>query len=270
MIKLKVIFLVGVACIATNAGAAIVPERSPYDPRIRYADYNDADIVSLDTVAGVGTMIVLGEGEEVVSHGFGDSAAYLFSPVGNVIYLKPAVQNADSNLNIVTNKRIYAIDLKFRGLDRKFTVSQLRFRYPEDRKQEEKLESSKQKVQEGFEARRDGFNLNYTMSGSKDIAPVNVWDDNEFTYIKVEGNRDLPTVYLSDGKGGESLVNFNVEGKSANILVVHRVAEKWILRRGDSVLAVYNESFDSVGVTNDSRTRSPAITRQIKDRANVR
>ena len=127
-----------------------------------------------------------------------------------------------------------------------------------NKKQEE------QSIKDGFKVQRDGYNLEYTMNGDNSIAPINVWDNNEFTSFKFPGNTDLPSIYYVDKKGHESRVEFQTTGAANNVLVVHKVSKQWYFRLGDSVLAVHNEKFDPIGVENRSRTASPAVVRRLK------
>ena len=167
-------------------------------------------------------------------------------------------------MTIVTDRRAYYFKLRYWPTRRANAVYGLSFTYPdtEARKAQELAQAAA--VEEGFAADRQGYNLNYTMSGDLDIAPINAWDNNEATYLKFPGNRDIPAIYMVDADGNESIVNRTTIGEASDIVVLHKVNSKWILRLGDRALAVWNEAYDPNGVRNTTGTASPAVKRVIK------
>ena len=247
----------------SSAIALNVPDISRYDYRIKYVTYNPADVVQLDTVIGVVTNIKLEDGETYKTHAFGDSAAYEFAAVGNNLFLKPAAEDANTNLIVVTDRRTYNIRLSFRP-DRARATYSLAFKYPDTIARKTNEEIEKNRVTEAFAIAAGRANLNYTMSGHTDIAPINAWDDGRFTYLKFPANADFPAVYMVDSEGNESLVNFNTIGKSNNIIQIHKVHRKFFIRSGSRVLSIFNESYDSVGQENNTGTASPNVERIIK------
>ena len=101
------------------------------------------------------------------------------------------------------------------------------------------------------------------MSGDLDLAPVNAWDDREFTYFKFPGQRDIPAIYMVDPDGNESIVNRHTTGPANEIVVVHKVSARWVLRLGKRALAVRNDAHDPGGRRNVSRTASPDVDRVL-------
>jgi type IV secretion system protein VirB9 len=224
------------AMIALPAQALDEPRSSKFDNRIRYTIYNPRDVVQLDAVIGIATHIVLEEGERYVTHAFGDAQAWSFAVEGHHVFIKPRADNAETNLTIVTDRRAYYFKLRYWPTRRANAVYGLSFTYPdtEARKAQELAQAAA--VEEGFAADRQGYNLNYTMSGDLDIAPINAWDNNEATYLKFPGNRDIPAIYMVDADGNESIVNRTTIGEASDIVVLHKVNSKWILRLGDRAL----------------------------------
>ena len=119
-------------------------------------------------------------------------------------------------------------------------------------------------IEQRFRTKAANYNLSYTMSGDLDIAPVNVWDNDQFTYFKFSGQADLPGIYYVDAEGGESIVNRHTAGAANNIIVVHKVSSRWVLRLGQRALAVYNEAYSRQGVDNSSGTAVDKVKRTIK------
>lgn len=260
----KIALMLLVAATTTSALALDEPRSSRFDNRIRYTVYNPRDVVQLDAVIGIATHIVLEEGERYVTHAFGDAQAWSFAVEGHHVFIKPRAENAETNLTIVTDRRTYYFKLRYWPTRRANAVYGLSFTYPdsEGRKAQELARAAA--VNEGFDAKRQGYNLNYTMSGDLDLAPVNAWDNNEATYMKFPGNRDMPAIYMVDADGTESIVNRTTIGEASDIVVLHKVNAKWILRLGDRALAVWNEAYDPNGVRNTTGTASPAVKRVIK------
>ena len=92
------------------------PTKSSFDSRIRYTPYNAHDVVQLNTVIGIATHVVLEEGEQYMTHAFGDANAYAFAVEKNHLFLKPKAENADTNLAVVTDRRSYHFRLTFQPL----------------------------------------------------------------------------------------------------------------------------------------------------------
>lgn len=248
---------------AVPAMALDHPKTSPFDHRIRYITYNPADVVQVDTVLGVATHIILEEGEEYITHAFGDSDAYAFARKGRHIFIKPQAELANTNLIVVTDRRSYKFRLVFRP-DRAGAIYELAFRYPDSESRRSREATERASIEQAFAQARGGYNLKYTMAGDKDIAPINAWDDGRFTYFKFTANTDLPAIYFVDAEGNESLAPRTMMGDSNNIIVVHKVNPKWMIRLGNRALAIFNEAYDPDGLPNTTGTASPAVRRVEK------
>jgi len=49
-----------------------------------------------------------------------------------------------------------------------------------------------------------------------------------------------------------------------DLVLVHAISRKFILRRGKDVLCVFNEAYDRVGINPDTNTTSPSVERVVK------
>lgn len=259
----------GLLCMLLAFGVGVSPawgdemEESRFDRRIRYVPFNPDDVVALQAVAGIVTHIVLEPGEVYVTHAFGDGKAWDFAVKANHYFLKATAANADSNLTIVTDRRSYHFSLKLVAASDAAVTFEVSFRYPDSNARKKQEESRRREVEEGFRKGREGANLAYSMSGDLDIAPVNAWDNSEFTYFKFPGNRDIPAIYMVDVEGAESIVNRHSMGAADEIVVVHKVAAHWVLRLGTRSLAVWNDAYDAEGRRNVTRTASPDVKRVL-------
>jgi len=262
---LRLVFCLALALPASRPVYALnAPERSGYDHRIRYANYNPADVVQIDSVIGIVTHIQMEEGETYLTHAFGDANAWSFSAEKNHIFIKPKAENADTNLIVITHRRSYSFRLRYHPSRSAAAVYQLVFRYPDTHALKTQAQKATEALAQGFKVPPGGYNLAYEMSGDLDIAPINVWDNGRFTYFKFPGNRDLPAIYKVDAQASENIVNRHITGAANNIIVVETINPKWILRLGEQTLAIYNEAFNPTGIANHTGTASPAVRRIIK------
>lgn len=262
------------------AQAEISPQRGAYDARVRVVDYNPANVVRLTTFYGVSTHIQFGDGEIIKDIATGDDQAWALVPrSGNHLFIKPRATNADTNLTVITNKRVYQFALMVRDSDRKNQeawrdpnlVFSLSFRYPDEElaKQQaiakaEKEQAVKRDVQSRLEtAKSEVRNYDYWLAGALEVSPTEVHDNGRFTRLVFGNNRDMPAIYAVDSEGEESMINTNVEG---NAIVVHRVYRKLILRKGNYVACLVNKSFDfDKGRDNTSGTVAPDVQRVLKE-----
>lgn len=235
------VLTVALCAAAAPAWSLDRPAASPKDQRIRWTDYDAANVIQVDTTLGVATQIQLNDDEEYVTHAFGDSAAYEFAQVGKHLLLKPIVEQADSNLNYITTKRNYSFLLKYAKTRKGGEVFRLVLRYPEVEEAQTTAQQEKERVQQGLADGEQAINWqSYSMSGDSTLAPAAAWDDGAQTWLRFAPGQDLPTVYFVDGDGQEVIVNRHME--DSHTIVLHRVAKRWHLRIGNQVLAVHNDA----------------------------
>jgi type IV secretion system protein VirB9 len=120
-------------------------------------------------------------------------------------------------------------------------------------------------LQEAAVASPPGRNWSYSMQalpGSDDILPTEVYDDGRFTFIRVAGNRELPSVFRISTDGTESFVERHMEGR--DLMVVHDVSRQWVLRLDKQVVGLWNEAFDIEGVPPVAGARSDRIRRVVR------
>jgi type IV secretory pathway VirB9-like protein len=94
------------------------------------------------------------------------------------------------------------------------------------------------------------------VSLADDIRPREAFDDGRFTYLKFPNALQIPAVYRGGATAAEeTLMNSHIE---EDYLVLHGVHTHWVLRLGGSVIGIYNEAFDAVGVPTHSGTTTIA------------
>lgn len=256
-----------VICLAVAlsgpVGAVTIPTSSPDDSRVKSVVFNPRDVVVINGMVGISTHIQLEPGEHYVDHAFGDSEGWHFAENANHIFLKPKAEHSDSNLTLITDRRVYYFELRYSDAQKGGNkVFGLTFVYPQTKAAETAQAIERRCVSQAFKTGRPA-NINYTMTGKTQLAPVNVWDNKQFTFFKFPGAVDVPTIFLVNPDGTESIVNHHIEGAASDTVVVHKVAAQWVLRLGPAALSVFNESYDPVGESNTSRTASPEVIRDV-------
>ncbi len=273
--------------LALHSAATIavdIPQSSKYDNRIQHVDYNAGDVVVVRTVPGISTRVVFSPGENVLDIASGFTQGWNFQDRENVLYIKPQSIKGENgqpsmppeagtwntNLLVKTNLRLYDFDLHLLpGSNSGAPATNQRisyrveFRYPEEEAEKAKkaLEAKAAKVK--LDAKTAPRNWNYSMQvgpDSEGIAPTLAYDDGRFTYLKFPNNRDFPAVFLVAADKTESLVNTHVD---KDVMVIQRVSSELVLRLGNAVVGIYNDSYDIDGVPANDGTTVPGVKRVI-------
>lgn len=265
--------------LLSGALAETTPEPGAADPRVRVVTYSPKNVVRLNTFFGVSTHIKFSESEQIKDVAVGDDLAWKVIPRGNNLFIKPTAKEGDTNITVITNRRTYHFvavvltEKNQKAWANRELIYSLSFRYPD----EEDANSNARARAEAEKARREdvknrltrapsrnGHNMDYWVAGHQEVSPSGAYDDGRFTYLIFNNNSAMPAVYETDETGKESLVNTHVT--SGNTIVVHRLAERITLRKGDFVASVWNKSYDSSGGANNlTGTVAPDVERVIKE-----
>jgi type IV secretion system protein VirB9 len=179
---------------------------------------------------------------------------------GSFITVKPRERSPETNFVVVTDRRTYVFDLRAKmpvtgrppaayatDVDQVFL---LRFRYPQDERLAQDAARASMDAQSSAEAarkRRAGEiaqlpakprNTQYFYEGPAALAPYEAWDDGTFTYLRFYAQVDLPTPFVVNEDGSESTANKHFE---RDVMVIERVARRFVLRKGTTVVCLYNE-----------------------------
>ncbi|NYT79539.1 TrbG/VirB9 family P-type conjugative transfer protein [Alcaligenaceae bacterium] len=255
---------VAMACaLAAPAMALDVPKNSRADHRVRYVDYDPANVIQLDAVIGVASLIVLEDGEEYKFHVFGDSQAYDFTHHANNLFFKPIANDADSNLIVITNKRNYTFRVSYHRDRTARALYKLVIRYPDSLLLQTRQAAREALVQTAFAKVGTPVNWQaYTKSGDLAIAPVHAWDDGHQTWLQFASNAEIPAVYRVTPDGQEVITNGHMADHRT--MVLHRTASRWHLRLGHQVVAIHNEAFGKTPTKPHTGTASPQIQRVVQ------
>ena len=151
------------------------------------------------------------------------------------VFLKPRQSAANTNLIVVTNKGSYVFDLRvLPEASAQPGIWRLALTHPAPANQPPLAETPP-----------SSSNAKYTMqslTGDADITPSAAWDDGRFTYIRIQPTKELPSIFRVGTGDTESTVNFHIDG---DVLVVHEIAKRFVLRLGPQVVGIWNEGFSA-------------------------
>lgn len=261
--------------VALCLGSGFVSAAPIKFQRIMTLDYDDDaqdKSIPILTKRGFVTQIDFGKGEAIESLGGTSQAAALTGDADGWIvvgrkgdrhvYLKPKSEANPSNLLVVTNRYNYAFELRILPDDaRSDGVWRLSFRYPNEGLNSAEVRANQ--VAYALDSPTEKKNLKYRIDlikGNGDILPKKVWDDGRFTYIAMGNNREIPAAFKIDGNDGESTVNLHTEGQ---LLVIHEVARRFLLRLDKQEVGIWNDAFDPDGMANQTGTTSDRVMRDV-------
>ncbi|MBB4212864.1 type IV secretion system protein VirB9 [Rhizobium sp. BK212] len=269
------------AGLTTTALALDIPRGASQDSRVRFIDYQPYNITKIVGTLRSSVQIEFAADEEIAHVALGNSVAWEVAPAGNILFLKPRENQPVTNISVVTTRRdgstrSYQMELTVRdgsveaGQNTYFYV---KYRYPADEAERRKLETAAraQAAQAGEAdkvlALHEAYgprNWRYSAQGTSALEPQAVYDNGKVTTFSFAGNQEMPAIYMEKSDGSESLVPKSVEN---NLVLVHAISRKFILRRGGDVLCVFNEAYDRIGIDPDTNTTSPSVERVVKTQA---
>lgn len=256
---------VGMALAAPSAHTATVPPVGKTDARVRVVAYNPDDVVALHGYVGYQIHLQFAEGEEFVNLGSGDNGAFDVGAERNHFFIKPKEARASTNLTVLTNRRAYHFDYVVStpapaGVAPRRMVYSLRFIYPQDEARAAAADQERRLTETRLNewAASRPRNTNYWFCGSESLKPVSAYDDGVQTRLRFHPRSDFPAMFVQNDDGSESLLNFNVEEDE---VVVHRVAHRLVLRRGQLVGCIVNQAFSVGGSRMPPRTSELGVQR---------
>lgn len=249
-----------------SAFAETVPSRGLVDARIRVAAYNGEEVYRLHGFVGYQIDLEFEPGEIFTGLGAGDLEGLSFVGQDNHLFLKPKAAKVATNLTVLTNRRHYQFD--YTALSQRPAASDqaviyaLRFTYPPLPSQ-----SAADAAARRLESQLDGAgakraqNRNYWYCGQSALRPVAASDDGVHTRLRFAANADLPAIFVRSEDGSESLLNFSME---AGDVLLHRVAKRFVLRRGKLTGCIVNQGFVGGGTRLESGTVAPDVERRVQ------
>lgn len=253
--------------------ADTIPTPGRVDPRVRVVVYNPDDVVELHGYVGYQIHIQWARGEEFVNLGSGDNAAIDVGAEGDNFFIKPRQEHARTNLTVLTNRRVYQFEYTVSkpppaAQAKRRMVYSIRFIYPQDEARQAQAELERQRVDQRLRVAgksgvllKESRNTDYWFCGSETLKPMSAYDDGVQTRLRFQARSEFPAIFVKNDDGSESLLNFNIENDE---VVIHRVARRFVLRRGQLVGCVVNRSFAGGGARMQSNTAVPDVDRVTK------
>lgn len=237
---LKAGLVIGLLVASGAALAERSPRPVPADARIRKVVFEKDNVVVLHGVMGISTMVMFGDDEKIATVAMGDSASWQAVPDASKRYLfiKPLERGAVTNMNVVTNRRVYNFILRGGPPSATNAVYKLAFSYPDEEADRQLLNRAKEMAaMPNLQAlmSRPSVNLDYSFKGSVINKPDAAFDDGVKTYFRFPN--EVPAIFVVKPDGSESLMNYRREGE---VIVVDKRAGQWTLRKGDEVTCVFN------------------------------
>lgn len=222
---------VALALAVAPAFAESNPRAGSHDSRVRIATYADGQVYRLRVSLTHVTSVEFGEGETIRSILAGDTEGFQLDgvPGGRAFAVKPLARGVSTNITVYTNRRSYYFTVTESSSPTYYVVQ---FRYPQDRARPTNAVAQR------------APNYNYAASGRSEITPTAVWDDGTFTYFRFAPNAPVPAIFQYSA-GRERTVNS--QQIEDGVLRVSGVNRQWVLRLGDTVICIQENSTGGTG-----------------------
>lgn len=243
----------------------IHPLRGRGDARIRTARYDADEVYRIHGFVGYQIDLEFAPDERFVGLAAGDIDALSFVARDNHLFIKPRAVSVGTNLTIITNRHEYQLDYtataQIPDESDPDLIYALKFQYGESA--QSPAENNRRDVEERLRAAsvQRTRNLDYWYCGAPSLRPVSAWDDGVHTHLRFGAHAELPALFLANEDGSESLLNFDVQ---ADEVVIHRIARRFVLRRGALTGCIVNRGFVGSGERLDSGTIAPDVARVRK------
>jgi type IV secretion system protein VirB9 len=251
---------------ALSSGVAeTLPAKGSLDSRIRTTPYNPDQVYKLYGFVGYAVELIFEEGETFAGAGGGDLEGVTIDAHANSVLLKPKAAIVSTNLVIFTDRRAYRFDYSVfahrpnRLLDE--VMYAVRFVYPPQAGDAKSLQAQIDRDLEHAKSVRVR-NTDYWFCGNRALRPVAASDDGVQTRLTFSDRAEVPAIFVRNEDGSESLLNFSMDEGD---VVIHRLAPKFILRRGKLTGCVVNKAFSGAGARLESGTVSPGVERESKE-----
>ena len=230
--KIILAALIGLSAIGT-VHAEQKPVGFKEDVRIKRYVYDENNVYKLKLHLKAVTALQFEDDEIVESILIGDSASWevVKLKMGNVISLKPIVDNVLTNMTVYTDERVYTFELHADGeiregvkkaADHSFRIA---FTYP---KKFEPVDTTQTPP-------KGKINDKYLVAGKAAFRPVRIQDDGVQTTFTIPRGSPRPAIFRVGGDRKEALVNSRTEGRK---IIVDGVSEFWVMRIGGEMVCV--------------------------------
>jgi type IV secretion system protein VirB9 len=254
--------------VVASAEVGTIPSSS--DARIQTVRFTGDNIIRIAAAEGIVTTIELSKKEEIKDFAMGDRDAWHAAINGNLFVIKPKDVKADTNLTIFTNRRSYLFQLKTTSRNARNVAYWVRLQYPEQEALSpealalaKQVADRKQMKADLKSSRFEGtLNYDYWIVGPTELQPLSMHDNGRQTFMLFSAANALPAAFVIEPDGTESLVDYHVE---EDTMVLHRVVQRVVLRRGSLVAGITNRSPSLPIQSAPTGTASGKVQRAIKE-----
>lgn len=233
--------LAALALTASACGGASAEGRGlgvTADPRIRTFFYDPDKVVRLDGFVGYQMMLQFAADERVENVAIGEGSTWQVTPnkEASLLFIKPMVHAAHTNMTVVTDRREYLFELTAHRASEAGEMGipyVVRFIYPPPPVIATVAPPPKPLPPE----RR---NVAYAYTGARELVPSIVFDDGRFTYFQWPASAATPAVFVVGPDGKETLAEYTHRD---GLQVVEQLAPEFRLRDGKRVTTVVNEAW---------------------------
>ncbi len=245
--------------VSSWCAAQGVAEKTGPESRVRNLLYVPDQVIRVRGWVGYHIDLTFEEGESFVTLGGGDLEALTVGSYANHLVLKPKASSLRTNLTVFTNRRTYLLDYAVSPRtpdpltdDLVFAIHLL---YPVTN-----IVPVVKTLQTALpeRTRQD----DYWYCGASDLRPIEAFDDGAHTYLRFAPAAEMPAIFVRGEDGKESLLNFSVKEGQVQI---HRLARRFIVRRGRLTGCIVNKGYIGSGERLDSGTVSSKVTRERKE-----
>ena len=237
------------------------------DSRIRTALYSPEEVYRLIGFVGYDIELIFEPGERFTGKGGGDLDAVTIEAYENQVHIKPHAAIVATNLVIYTDRRAYRFDYSAsahrpnRAFDE--VMYAVRFTYPTEDPRLAELRKKEEVERDLARAKGErSRNTDYWFCGNRAVKPVAASDDGVQTRLAFGPRAEVPAIFVRNADDSESLLNFSMDGGD---VVIHRVAPRFIIRRGRLTGCIVNKGFQGSGERLESGTVSPQVERERKE-----
>ena len=259
-------FGLGALLCFTSSLAETVPARGIVDSRIRTAVYNGDEVYRLRGYVGYQIDLEFEPGETFTGLGAGDLEGLSFVGQDNHLFLKPEGGEGGDESDRAHQPASLSIRLHRAGTTSHGGRSGrhlLAAIYVSPAALGIRCVAAAQRLDSQLEhaGTERPRNEDYWYCGRPALKPVAASDDGIHTRLRFAANSDLPAIFVRNEDGSESLLNFNMD---AGDVIVHRVAHRFIVRRGKLAGCVVNRGYTGGGTRLDSGTVTPDVERRVQ------
>lgn len=259
-------FAVQLCTCSQETRAELTPAQGSVDGRVRTTLYDGEQVYRLRGFVGYQIDLEFESGETFVGLGAGDIEGLSYFGQDNHLFLKPKAARVATNLTVLTTQRHYQFDYAVLpqrpSPDDIDVIFVLRFSYPvtPDKTAHDAAAGRIDAELRSASARRPQ-NFDYWYCGEPALRPVTASDDGIHTRLRFAPDADLPAVFVRNEDDSESLLNYSMDDGD---VIIHRVARRFVLRRGKRVGCVVNRGFGGGAIRLDSGTVTPQVERRLQ------